>query len=86
MAQMRVLNDTLSISSPYLIAKNNLLGTVEPTDASRVTILGLFRYSSDHEIHDDHRIRTFSLSILVVVSHLDHGNLEKRSRHCSMDH
>ena len=30
------------VSLHYLIANNNLLGTVEPRDASRVTILGLF--------------------------------------------
>ena len=43
MAQVRVLNDALSIASPYLIANNDLFGTVEPRDASRVTMLGLFR-------------------------------------------
>ena len=43
MAQVRVLNDTLSKASPYLIANNDLFGTVEPRDASRVTMLGLFR-------------------------------------------
>ena len=42
MAQVRVLNDSLSIASPYLIANNDLVGTVEPRDASNVTMLGLF--------------------------------------------
>ena len=34
---------SLSKASPYLIANNDLFGTVEPRDASRVTMLGLFR-------------------------------------------
>ena len=42
MAQIRVLNDTLSITLSYLIANNDLLGTVDLRDASRVTMLGLF--------------------------------------------
>ena len=41
-----MLNDTLSIALLYVIANNDLLGTVEPRDAYRVSILGLF-----HAIH-----------------------------------
>ena len=46
MAQVRVLNAALSIASPYTIANNDLLGIVEPRDASRVSMLGFF-----HAIH-----------------------------------
>ena len=48
MAQVRVLNDTLSIyiALLYVIANHDLLGTVEPRDAYRVSMLGLF-----HAIH-----------------------------------
>ena len=43
MAQVRVLNDTLSIALPYLlIANHDPLGTVYPRNASRVTMLGPF--------------------------------------------
>ena len=42
-AQVRVLNAALSIASPYAIANNDLLGIVEPRDAS---MLGFF-----HAIH-----------------------------------
>ena len=75
MAQVRVLNDTLSKASPYLIANNDLFGTVEPRDASRVTYddRPLPCYSSGHDIHDDHRIRKNYLFILAVVSHLAEG-------------
>ena len=45
-AQVRVLNAALSIASPYTIANNDLLGIVEPRDASRVSMLGFF-----HAIH-----------------------------------
>ena len=42
-AQVRVLNAALSIASPYTIANNDLLGIVEPRDASRVSMLGFFQ-------------------------------------------
>ena len=45
-AQIRVLNDALSIASPYMSANNDLLGIVEPRDASRVSLFGFF-----HAIH-----------------------------------
>ena len=90
MAQVRVLNYTLSIASPYLIAKNDLciLGTVGPRDASRDTMLGLFR--GIHQIMRSTMITGPAFSSVyygVVVSHLDAGdvNLQTCYPHCSLD-
>ena len=49
-AQVRVLSDTLSITLPYLIANNDLLGIVEPRDASRVSMLGFFHATRIEDI------------------------------------
>ena len=70
MAQIRVLNDALSIASPYTIANNDLLGIVEPRDASRDSIFGFF-----HAIHQVMRsmiITRFAICLFILadMSHL----------------
>ena len=64
MAQFCALNDILVCKAlPHLIANNDLLGTVDPRDASmhRVRMLGLFHAINQVIIHDDHRIRNIPL-------------------------
>ena len=65
MAQLRVLNDALSIASPYMIANNDLLGIVEPRDASRVSIFGFF-----HAIHQVMRSMMITGFAMCLCSYL----------------